>query len=178
MGLRGMQSLRRKVRRGEQRLDDKVNNAIEREAGRTVAQMKGRVVENNTVHTTELFRKIGYTQLETGTTVIYSRAPHSAYVEFGTGAKQRPRAGIPQFPAPDYSGELVGALINWVQTKPYFEGDRSNPYQTANRIALSISGVADNSAGGTDPHPFFLPVWFEKEDDFRRAVKFAVETTF
>lgn len=178
MGIRGMNSLRRKVRRAEQRLDDSVNNAVERQAGQTVARMKRNVIQHNAVHTTELFRKIGYTQLETGTTVIYSRAPHSAYVEFGTGAKQRPRAGIPHFPAPDYSNELVGALINWVLTKPYFEGDRSNPYVTANRIALSISGVAEGAVGGTDPQPFFLPAWFDKEDDFRRAVRNAVSVTF
>lgn len=165
MGLQGSRSLRRRVASMQRDLDRKPDRTISREASRTVNDMKRRVVEQDAVASTELYRGIGYRSIG-DTYVIHSSAGHSGFVEFGTGVYSS------RYDAPDFSPQLVAALVDWSVIKPSLLVD--DPVSFGYAVARHVAGVAEGSVPGTEPQPFFFETWDRRKHSMIAAVRDAV----
>lgn len=112
---------------------------------------------------------------------IASWAP---FVEFGTGSRTGETDGSSArfysesrldgqpigypFDSPDGpSSNLVGPILEWVQTKPIISSQPA--IVVARKIAKTIVDV------GTYAHPFLRPAWFQQERQIKRAAKQAVK---
>lgn len=161
MGLNGNRSLRKKLNRMETKLDRGTSTAVRRGSAAIVSSMKRRVVFNDAVASTELFRgiqhRVGAGGPGVSRRIIESTAPYSGFVEFGTGPKHRINPYTNQYRKPRFSGSLVAALTEWAAMKPSLQTD--NPGAVGYAVALSISGEAEGSIGGTEPQSFFFPAW-------------------
>lgn len=154
------------------KLDRKPKRAARRSASSISTDMKRRVVQNDAVATTELYRGIGSIPTLNGVKIV-SNAGHSGFVEFGTGPKHVLNPYTRRYSKPNFSDALVGALIEWASVKPSLITD--NPVAVGHRAAMAISGRADDHVGGTDPQPFFVPAWKEGKPVLVNRVEDAVE---
>lgn len=152
-------------------LGRKPQRAVRRSAASTVSAMKRLVVEHDAVASTELFRGIHY-ESRGSKTIIESSAPHSGYVEFGTGPKHTLNPYTRRYRKPEFSGALVASLIEWATIKPSLPVENPSAFGWA--VARSISGEADGSIGGTEPQPFFVPTWEQKKTIMMDRVRDAV----
>lgn len=177
MGLNGLNSLTSKVQRMERDLDRKPKRTVSRHSARTVSTMKGNVVEQDAVASTGLFRGIHYRRVSPSRFIIESSAGYSGFVEFGTGPKHVENPYTDHYDKPEFSNQLVAALVKWASIKPSLPS--IDPTEFGFKVAMSISGRADGSIGGTAPQPFFLPAWKAHkplmiesvEEDVRDAVR-------
>lgn len=177
MTVRGLRGLQRKLETLRDEATDAPNRAIRRNAQHMTAEMKLRVAQQDAYASGTLFRGIGYRRTPgTDTTVIYSRAGHSGYVEFGTGDKHVPNPYTERYSEPTFSPALVGALTQWATVKPTLQV--GNTYGFATAVAYTISGRTDEPSG-TPPQPFFYPTWTgnkpimmtDVKAEFARAVR-------
>lgn len=172
MGVRGMKGLQRKVQRMKRDLGDEVEDAVESGARRTAAEMQRNVAQKNTVWRGNLYRAIRYRKQPSASYasfIIEANTPYAGFVEFGTGARGDQTAP-PQFrygsPSPSDFGEVLGAIVDWVETKPVFFGPRT--FGVATAIAERIVEQ------GTHAHPFMRPAWFKQKPAIKRDAGYAV----
>lgn len=178
MGAEGFEQAARKLERMGNDIEDNASNAVRRKSNEIAAQMKENIINHDAVATTELFRGITVLTGEGASAgsifhaVIESSAPHSGFVEFGTGAYHRPNSYTRRYTAPDLSGRLVAQLTEWATLKPSLHV--ADPASFAWAVAHKISGNTEEP-GGTKPQPFFVPAWEAHEDRVVRRVGYAVE---
>lgn len=114
-------------------------------------------------------------------------APYAPLVEFGTGERGKSGRSAPgaisagkpdSYPAgypydsPDVEPEkLVGAIYEWVETKPVTP-EKATMWDTAMAITRAIIAV------GTYAHPFLRPAWFKNKLKLKRAARKAVRKSF
>jgi len=177
MGLQGSHSLRKKVTRIKNNLEDEVDDGIREQSEVTARQAKKNVVEGNQVWTTNLYRSIGVERSATSDGFAYevvADVPYAAMVEYGTGQRGDSDAPLKfQFDSPDENdfGDVFGNIFEWVKTKPAFFGPR-----TAD-VAAKITWTIIEE--GTYAHPFFRPAYRkrrfvqEAEDRVQNVVKFS-----
>lgn len=176
MGLNGLRSLANQVESMKDDLDDKPQAAVRRNAARTVASAKERVVQEDAVASTELFRGIGYKR-RGSRTIIESAAPHSGFVEFGTGQQHITNPWTRHYKAPDFSPQLVGVLTEWVVQKPSLRGQIHDPVSFAEKVAWNISGNNPDRPSGSEAQPFFRPAWNRNKALLLEEVRFAVRNS-
>lgn len=173
MGLQGSSGLKRKLRRMERKLDEKPQRAVDRTATSIASNMRANVAFNDAIASSELLNGIVYRPHgKTGGSII-STAPHSGYVEFGTGPRHMSNPYTRRYRAPDFSGALVSALIEWAMIKPTLYVD--DPQSVGWAVARRISGETERP-GGTDPQPFFFPAWEHGKKRVVRSVETAVRS--
>lgn len=112
-------------------------------------------------------------------------APYGPFVEFGTGGRsdvagpgaisaRQPHqfpAGYP-YESPDVEPEqLVGEILDWVQTKPV-QPKKGDEWAAAMGISKSII------ANGTHAHPFLRPAYYKHRMRLKRASRKAVKKAF
>lgn len=175
MPTRGMKSLVRRVESMKDDLDSKPERAVSNGAARTVATAKENVVAEDAVASTELFRGIQYRK-RGNRVVIESTAPHSGYVEFGTGQHHVLNPWTRRYKAPDFSPQLVGALTEWAVEKDAINRayDIRDPVSFATAVGLRISGNVDGEMSGTEAQPFMRPAWNSNKPLLLQEVQKAV----
>lgn len=171
MAVKGLTSLKRKVRHMRDDLGDEVEDAVRRGSESTAAEMRGNVVDQNAVWKTNLFRSISAEKVPGDSFArfeVSADVPYAAFVEFGTGAKSDPSAPHRfRFSAPEHTPRLTREITEWVMTKPAFFGPRTE--EVAWAIAVSISQE------GTSASPFLRPAWFVHKPLIIRDSKLAVK---
>lgn len=161
----GFRRTARKLRKMGDEMEEAGGRAAGNASASIVAQMKETVVAQDAVASTELFRGIGYHRVM-GHIRIYSDAPHSGYVEFGTGPRHVFNPYTRKYGTPSFSSRLVGALARWAALKP------SVAWIDPMGAAMKISGNTEEP-GGTDPKPFFVPTWESNRSLLVREVRVA-----
>lgn len=112
-----------------------------------------------------------------GLHAVVAKAPHAAYVEYGTGASQdgSPISGR-RYKSPSVAP--YGAILEWMKSKPV--QPEASGIAALERSAWLIATKIRNQ--GSDPHPFMRPAWRQNYYKFRsqgkRALKRAVKENF
>lgn len=182
MGLQGAKGLQKKVESFKD-IGKKVGWAAESRLERKVVpKMRSKIVSNDSVASTELFRSFRVTRarMDFGhqSVRLQNHAPHAAYVEFGTGGMYQ---GVSQtisvepkfFPAPPMSPGLVHGIKKWMYMKPSFAGARPG-LEFAIAGAIAFGGTDRFGAPrppGTPASPFFFNTWFEEEPGFKKSMQ-------
>lgn len=174
MPVRGLQSLQKDLRDLGRNLERYPNEAARDGLAEVERSAKGRIMQNDAVASTALWRS--FVQTETVVDVGVHRhrlanvAPHAKFVEFGTGDKFRPNPYTTPYRAPTMSPVLVREIKKWMVVKPSF-----TPYNDLNeaaiRVSLVISGNVEGKPSGTPAQPFFLPAWRFNRRNIRREIK-------
>jgi HK97 gp10 family phage protein len=159
-------SLARKIKRKKRRTRDKVDSEMRTSANRIRSAARRNIVDSDAVWTTQLFRSIEVDKRGWASYAVGTDVPYAAYVEFGTGSKNVADDPEFQFEAPEFSQALVGAIVEWVMTKPGFRRERtlSNAYKIAGSIA----------AEGTEDQPFLGPAYRANKRRTLASVRTAV----
>lgn len=179
MPTKGFKSAANTIERMSDEIEHNATRAAERQAVSIAAEMKENVIAQDAVGSTELFRGIGVltgagaTPWSSAHIVIESSAPHSGFVEFGTGPQHRSNRYTRRYGTPDLGGDLVANLVKWAELKPSLHVD--NPIGFAWAVGQNISGNNPEVVGGTAPQPFFIPAWEANKKRLKRIVKFAVQ---
>lgn len=144
MGSRDIKQFRRKLKRTKRDIEES-RRTRPREAGqRFTWDAKQAIARQDANASGELFRGIGYKRVASGRdrtqVVLESTAPHSGFVEHGTGIK-----GDGLYPA---GNPTTGRIAEWITEKPTFRL-RGPLWPVASQIASNIREK------GTDPQPFF-----------------------
>lgn len=156
---KGFGSLRSKVERMKQGLEDDPKDEAEDILEDTKRASKREVISNDAVASTELFRSFAVEETD-GTFRLFNFAPHAALVEFGTGAFFQPNPYTKgRFDAPDFSPHLVREIQAWIMMKPSFVLSGSIG-AAARNIALAIAEGTENRPPGTPAQPFMRPAMF------------------
>jgi HK97 gp10 family phage protein len=175
MTIKGMRSLKRKVRGMNRDLGRRVEKAVAEGATSTAAEARAQVLTGGQVWRGLLAQSIYVRETfgPSGKEVrIVADTPYAAYVEFGTGARFGVSPyGVPddvrRFDSPELTPGLVSAITNWVMTKPGFMGPRTQSMAWA--IAKSIA------KRGTNAHPYMRPAWFATKPEMMRKARRAVK---
>jgi hypothetical protein len=145
MGAQQIKRFRRDLESGERQIRRGLHHAANRGGQRYETKAKRAIIEQDAVASTELFRGIESQAVRTtGTAVtatLRSRAPHSGYVEHGTGAK-----GDGTYPRPGNPSPVD--IAQWMVQKPTINAGE-HLWPRAEFIANRISEQ------GVDAQPFF-----------------------
>lgn len=109
------------------------------------------------------------------THAVEANAPYAGYVEYGTGRKQ---AGSP-YPPANYESPSVpplGAIREWVETKPVVprSGYGDDPDAAIDQLAADIASSIERM--GTEAHPFMRPAFHQQVEQITLAHHNAVRT--
>jgi len=145
-----------------------------------VPKMQRKIINNDAVASTELFRSFvvrGPTAQDFGrwSVRLTNYAPHAPYVEFGTGGFEGPSYPshlTRNFAAPPMSPHLVQEIRAWIYMKPTFVvRENMTVGSTAQAIATAIAFGSDTRPAGTPAQPFFFNAWFEEELMFIKSMR-------
>lgn len=145
-----------------------------------VPKMQRKIINNDAVASTELFRSFrvtGPTRQDFGrlSVRLTNYAPHAPYVEFGTGGFEGPSYPshlTRNFAAPPLSPHLIAEIRAWIYIKPTFViRENMTVESTAQAIAIAIAFGGDTRPAGTPAQPFFFNAWFEEELKFRKSMR-------
>lgn len=177
MALKGLNSLKTKLRRMDKDLRTKPRAAVWKQLALAQHDAKMHIIRQDAVASTELFRSIRRTRSDSSDGArlkLVSDSDHAAYVEFGTG-----QLGEGKFRAPDFSQSLVRDIREWMIDKPTFT--LAPTWTRAFLIARSISNEfyeGRSRPTGTDSQPFMRPTWEAHgpviKSEVRRAVRKSV----
>lgn len=155
----------RRVERLPSYIRQAVNVNIESVMRQAATRARTELRENDSVVTGELVSNTEYTRGNEvsshavsqvsggtyGTHIVRSGAPHSPFVEYGTGIRQRTRPQGQSFRAP--SVPPTGEIYEWMIEKGVTPRAGNTMLEAAELIAQSIA------AYGQSPHPFMRPAW-------------------
>lgn len=167
-----MKSLKRKVRRLDDKLWDNVNDAVRNGAVQAASSARQNVLTGGQVWKGNLAGSI-YMRTDASTRPmstyrVVADVPYAAFVEFGTGPRGDPSAPPKfQFGTPNHTPELTASIMSWVMTKPMFFGPRTPG--VAWGIAKTISAI------GTNPHPYMRPAWHAAKHQLIREARLGVK---
>ena len=109
-------------------------------------------------------------------------APHAAYVEYGTGARQSGSPNGQRFRAPSVPPTM--SILRWVRLKgvqprsPVYINDDG----TTDELGLAHAIAQSIAQHGSHAHPYARPAWHENREDIKRShkqgVKRALRATF
>jgi hypothetical protein len=99
---------------------------------------------------------------------LFSRAPYSAYIEFGTRKKFKAIPGVDASvyqgnSSPVAGGSLYDSILEWVKLKNI--GDPKDYKSTAYLIARKIY------TEGVNPQPFFFTPFLKKKEQLRKQLE-------
>lgn len=153
-------------------LESEVDNSVETAANRFERAARRNIDSNDAKATGELKRKIYSTKIQDSDTINYkviSSAPHSAYVEFGTGGKNNATRAIFKF---DAASPSVSEIEDWA----YAKGITPDYYDTIRGMSQAIVDQIEEE--GTPHQPYMRPAFhFNKVDayeDVARGVNKAI----
>lgn len=151
MGAGEIKRWRRDLQSGQRQFRRDIRKATDRGRQRFERTAKENIIENDAVASTELFRGIdsystdgfvrGFNATEQAGARLLSRAPHSGYVEHGTGMK-----GDGTYPDPGNPSTVT--IAQWMIDKPTMNPG-THLWPRARHIAQNISEE------GVDSQPFF-----------------------
>lgn len=182
MGVKGLKSVQKKLERVKEELPRKVNDAVDDGLADTERRAKRRIVRQDAVHTTTLYRSFRTKTVPIGHVgtrhTLTNTATHSGYVEWGTGdyfgTTQFLAQPTQRFDAPQMSTRLVNQLKYWVSSKPSLQPD--GPREGfAVYLAKRISGLTKKPSG-TPPQPFMRPAWQRGQRTVITGVRRAAKT--
>lgn len=190
MTVRGGKSIQRKLTKIKNNLRDNVADAAESSLDATERRAKRKVVENDAVASTDLYR--GFRQ--THTYVVKTRGPaerytltnsepHAKLVEwgtgghFGTGGSWGFSPPPNRYESPSFSIQLIIAIKDWIMEKPGFRKARP-PRWAAVPIARSIArGSPSDPLPGTSAQPFMRPAWFVEKPKLKTKAVWEAKKT-
>lgn len=167
MGVKGLDSLQKRLEKLKGGLDDAGTEAADDALDATERNAKRRIIEQDAVQTTDLYRGFVQSTVKTPRATrkrLRNTARHGNVVEWGSG-QQFGSSGFSQMPlngpykAPSFSTTLVNAIREWIVEKPTFRRVNALPEDAAVGIARGIAGNVDNRPSGTPPQPFMRPAW-------------------
>lgn len=175
MGLNNLRSVQRSIEGLKNDLQDDVAEAAEDGLDRTERLAKRKIVENDAVASTSLYRGFKQTQSEVPTSkgpakryTLTNTEPHAKLVEWGTGGHFNtggsygftPPAN--RYSAPSMGAALYTAILEWIIIKPVMTWNP--PFMAAHFISQSIVyGSESDPLPGTPSQPFMRPAWFVEE---------------
>jgi len=165
MGLRGSNSLQKKLKDIRDDYRENVDEAVDDSLDQAERSMRMEIVANDAVDKGELLNSFKHskTQLVGGTRhTLRNVAPHALYVEFGTGdmfgtSGYPVPVGVRRFGAPTLDTELVNEIENWMRFRPVMPmtgSIKTSAFLIAERIAGQTS-----KPSGTHPRPYVRPAW-------------------
>lgn len=178
--MEGTQRTVRKLKKVKSNLSMDPDSAVQSELRQVKRAQEGKITSQNAVASRVLINglRIRATSTKRGTRhSILSTAPHSGFVEFGTGPRNIATDIQYQYGAPSLTGRLVNNIKAWMILKGVAPATGSLD-QSAFLIARRISNTQyEGRTGppGTDPQPFFYNSMWEHEHMLRAAVRNAVK---
>lgn len=179
--IKGLRELERSIESFKDVGDRVAGVAAIRLRRQVVPKMQRRIINQDAVASTELFRSFRVTKApgDFGDEIVRLQnfAPHAPYVEFGTGGFKGPGYTeenlIRNFSSPPMSPGLVAGIRRWMYVKPGFTDPRPG---LEHAIAAAIAFGGTDRFGrprppGTPAQPFFFNTWFEEELKFKRAMR-------
>lgn len=169
-----------KLKKVKKKLSLEPNMAVQRELRKVKAKQESRVVSNNSIASATLLSgiQLHHTKHDRGTAhKLISTAPHSGFVEFGTGPRNIADKIEYQYSAPTLTNRLVSNIKAWMILKgvvPMTGNLNQSAFLIARRISTS-QYEGRNAPPGTDPQPFFFGPMWEHEHLLRNAVRKAVK---
>jgi len=144
MPLDGFSDFKRDIRSAKRQLQRDAKPNARRAAHRGVQRGRERIIEQDTVASTKLFRQMGSAPQPTDEAAayqLYNRAKYAGYVDKGTG-------DYGPYPSGNPSRQTIR---QWMRVKPTFRVP-ANP-QVANAVAEFIRQKIQER--GTEPQPFW-----------------------
>lgn len=176
--IKGLKDLQKKVERFKDVGGSVAHSAQFRLERRVVPAMQRKIIDQDAVASTELFRSFTVNKSPGDFGDQFVRlsnfAPHAEYVEFGTGGFHRPNPYTHPFAAPPMSPHLVAEIRKWVVMKPTFVFRENMTVESTAQAIATVIAFGDMEAGrppGTPAQPFFFNTWFEEEMNFRRVMR-------
>jgi len=162
MPLDGFSEFKRDIRSAKRTLERDAKPNARRAAQRGVQRGRERIISQDTVASTKLFRQMGSGPIPSNAAAayqLYNRASYAAFVDKGTGEYGPYKAGSPS----------RQTIRQWMRVKPTFRVP-ANPY-VANAVAEFIR--QEIKERGTKPQPFWQQA---KRAAMDRLVKESRET--
>lgn len=172
-GVVGFNSLERKLKRMDRKIERNTEKAVDKGAALTATEAIRFLALQNAFWRGNLAESIHFKNVDLGSvsrTVIEAAAPYAAYVEYGIGPRGSALPSGKRYGTPSMHPNFVKNIREWVMTKPLFLGPRTDAVAWA--IAETISEK------GTYPHPYMRPAWFKVKpmmmSEIRRGIRSAV----
>ncbi|HEU4903165.1 MAG TPA: hypothetical protein VFT06_10240 [Flavisolibacter sp.] len=134
----------------------------------------------------QLIKGISWAAVDELNFVLFSQAPYSAYLEFGTRKKFTPIAGID---AGEYrgsggsTGKLYDAILAWVKRKGIAHGTtfsvrtrrkKGGKAQDKAERAAAFAIMKSIMVNGVNPQPFFFAPFLSRREQLKNAVQQAL----
>ena len=159
-------------------IDEEVNEAAENVMQDIADTATRKAPVANTPGEVNLATSIDYVGDKTaGQHYVVAKAPHAAYVEYGTGASQdgSPMTGG-RYKSPSVAP--YNAILEWMNSKPV-QPEESGIAAVQRSAWLIATKIREQ---GSDPHPFMRPAWKQNYHQFRTRgrlrLRKAVEKNF
>jgi hypothetical protein len=135
----------------------------------------------------QIIKGIGWSAVDELNFILFSQAPYSAYLEFGTRKKFRPIAGIDagQYRGSGGStGKLYDAILAWVKRKGVAHGTtysvktrrkKGGKSQDKAERAAAFAIMKSIMVNGINPQPFFFAPFLSRREQIKNAVRQALE---
>jgi hypothetical protein len=135
-----------------------------------VTDAKERLTNNKTVNFGQLRLSIAKTEatIQLNRSLIFSNAPYSAYVEFGTGTKVKIPAGFESLAA-KYRGKGGGSIDNLLDNIRDWCKKKGIDEKLAYPIAVSILRT------GIKPQPYFIPAYLVGVASYAKKLSKSIE---
>lgn len=178
--MEGTKRVVRKLKRVQKNLETKPDAAIQRELRKVQQRQRQKIVANNSIASQVLINGLDLRlrKVKGGSEhAIQSTAPHSGFVEFGTGPRNVADSIDYQYSAPTLTDRLVFRIKAWMIMKgvaPQTGSMDSSAFLIARRISTTPY-EGRTGPPGTDPQPFFFNSMWEHEHLLRSAIRNAVK---
>ena len=167
MSVKGLDSLQKRLEKLKGELEDAGTEAADDALNATERNAKRRIVEEDAVTSTDLYRGFVQTTVEMPNKVrkrLGNEEAHANVVEWGSGQQfgSTQYSRLPSngpYKAPSFSSTLVNAIREWIVEKPSFRPTAPYPEDAAIGIAQGIAGNVEGRQSGTPPQPFMRPAW-------------------